>query len=173
MLLQFARGQTICGVEEDIRGPERTLAAHFSVQSITVSVTLPRQLFQRDAVTVFLEAPGSDSANFPRLFMRTGADKVAITDGAALQVTARVHERVAFDLLTETGERLCTWLPPVRISANSPPQLEDGFRHFAYEYFRNAGDPLTLNIGGSSLLEPVSTRSTDWTQRFWPGAPRK
>jgi hypothetical protein len=136
-----------CTVEET-RSHFGIQTARFLFQSIQVSLTVPFQFFQSDPVTVFLEAPGAGAPDFPRLLMETGGERVAVADGTALHITPRLHQRIVFNLSTDAGEQLCSWQPWYRVSANSPPQTEDGFRHFFPEQFRYAGAPVHVPIGG-------------------------
>ena len=149
MLLAAACSQTAFGqpgcANQERRWGLRLWTARFSAGAAAVTVTLPWQLFRRDVVTVFPEVSG----DLPqRLFLETGGEKVAVENGAALHIFPKVGERVILSLATADGRPLCTWQPPVRVAAHGPPQVEEGFRQFAHELFRNAGEPIRLEVGG-------------------------
>ena len=146
MCSRLAFGQGACTVQEEQRW--LTLSAHFSISPVTVNVTLPWPLFQHDPVTVFLEVSPDTPTDSPPLFMETDGERVAVANGAALHLAPTVHQRIIFTLSGEDGQSLCTWRPAVRIWAQGPPQVEDGFRSFYYSPIRTAGDPIYLQVGG-------------------------
>src|ERR1035438_7359994 len=75
-----------CTVQEEQRW--RTLAAQFSVGSLSVKVTVPSVLVR--STTVYLETSTTDSARFDeKLLLESGSEKVVIANGAALHLAPR------------------------------------------------------------------------------------
>jgi hypothetical protein len=159
---QPAFSQPGCTLQEERR--LRTLTGRFSVGSMTVSLTLPRGLVHSDATTVFLEVSGGTATGPEDLSVESGGAKVIVRNGAAIHLTPRVNERVVFSIAGRDGQRLCVWTPTIKVSAGSPPRVEDGFRTYRLDYsrihsgFRNAGDPILLVVGGKLADEAAGFR---------------
>jgi hypothetical protein len=167
-----AFSQPSCTLQEERR--LSTLTGRFSVGSMTVSLTLPRSLFGSDATTVYLEVAGGiatdredllrDNPWLDNPWLESGGTKVMIRNGAAIQLTPRVNERVVLSIASRDGQRLCAWTPTIRVLAHSPPRREEGFRTERFDYtrihsgFRNAGDPILLEVGGKLANETSEFR---------------
>lgn len=149
-----AAGQSACTVREETH--YRTLTGIFSAGSTTVTVTLPRSLWRGETATLYLEVSAADAvANPYEMSLEPGGQAVAVQDGAALHLAPAKGDRILFSLAAPDGRRLCTWQPPIRVWTHSPPQVEDGFRTVPFNRyptvisgFRNAGDPILLQVGG-------------------------
>jgi len=161
--LGAALGQQVCTVEENPRAS--TITGRLSIGGASVALTLPYVLFRADPDVVYLQVSGE----FPDgWLLESGAAKTAVRDGAALHLSPQRNARLAFSVVDADGRRLCEWVPRVGTSRANPPFVTEGFDRSNRaaqwmpcrpQFFRIAGDPLLLVVGGTLANESA----TFWT----------
>ena len=142
-------GQPHCTFDEE--RTRRTQTGHFSIGSLTASLTLPTVVLQSAPPTVFLEVHDDDASELRQeLFVEFSGEKVRLENGAALHLTHRAGERLQFTLITEDGQPLCSWQPRFLTGwrQGRPRQGPEAFSPVEAWFFRKTGDPITLWVGG-------------------------
>ncbi|HUA61530.1 MAG TPA: hypothetical protein VML19_22415, partial [Verrucomicrobiae bacterium] len=166
-ILAFA--QPSCSVASDAKLD--TITGRFSFGRSTLALTLPHVLYRSDPSLVYMQVSGG---NFPKeLFLGSNGEKVGIQDGAELHLFPKgkkpltFSERLTFSISDAGGKSLCEWVTDVRTSRSDPPLIPEGFgpgsdlSHqtrrprwtIKTQGFRNAGDPILLQVGGNLARE--------------------
>ena len=148
-----------------------TITGRFSIGRSRLALTLPHILYRSDPSVVYMQVSGGD---FPKeLFLDSNGEKVRIQDGAELHLFPKgknsltFSERLTFSISDTGGKSLCEWVTNVRTSRSDPPLIPEGFgpgsdlSHqtrrprwtIKTQGFRNAGDPILLQVGGNLARE--------------------
>jgi hypothetical protein len=164
-----ALAQPACSVASEAKLD--TITGRFSFGGSTVALTLPHVLYRSDPSVVYLQVSGGD---FPKeLLLDSNGEKVRIQDGAALHLFPKgknpltFSERLRFSISDTGGKSLCEWVTAARTSRSDPPFIPEGFgpgSDLSHETrrprwtiktqgFRNAGDPILLQVGGNLARE--------------------
>jgi hypothetical protein len=169
LCLRAAPCQPACKGDEQTR--LRMVTERFSVGSETISITLPRDLFQSDLPLAYMEVSGANpGSRSDRLFLETSGVQTAVEDGAVLHLRPRVGERLLFALTTPEGQRLCSLEAHLRVGRRFPLQLPDGFRpapsrgaatRAPFVFDRKTGEPIRLEVGGRLASQEAAEFQVD------------
>ncbi|HTX39137.1 MAG TPA: hypothetical protein VME43_29135 [Bryobacteraceae bacterium] len=159
-----AFAQPTCSVASETKLD--TITGRFSFGRSTLALTLPYTLYRSDPEVVYMQVSGGD---FPKeLLLDSNGEKVRIQDGAEFHLFPKgtnpltFSKRLIFSITDTGGKSLCEWVTNVRTSKFDPPFIPEGFgplsdlshqvRHPRFttkvQGFRNAGDPILLEVGG-------------------------
>jgi hypothetical protein len=127
------------------------ITGEFRLGERSARVTIPSALSE---ATVFVEAPAIPAAG--DLFIETGGERVPFENAAALHVARRRESRLTLSIVTASGERLCSWEPPVAAPYRYPYATGASYRELdavSRRTFQRMGEPIVWVIPGISIRE--------------------
>jgi len=158
-----AFAQPACSVAQEVK--LATVTGRFSFGRSTLALTLPYTLYRSDPSVVSMQVSGDD---FPKeLLLESNGEKAPIRDGAGLHLSPKRNKRLTFSITSTDGKSLCEWAASVGTSKFDPPVIPEGFGPRSdlsfqrtiprvttkMQGFRNAGDPILLQVGGELASE--------------------